>query len=463
MAASFARIGVGNSASPGVDDAIPPAIREKGKSQQQLLKLLVFILLNGVVLNAGFVALNVYLVHQNLGMKGHGNFGPLRFFVKGKMGTDSNAVMFSALHVFQRNPTGSVYDVVFFQNHQKFQTPLSSLVPYYLLEAVGASDHQLVLFSTAVCWLSVCGVILLTFVIALRRFQGERSRRNTAMIAVVVGIAGFLFYPLMRGYSLGQTQTFLTLGFTIAFFCWTSGHEKTAGAIMGLMTLVKPQYALFLIWALLRRKIGAFAASLVCAVSGVLLACLVFGVHNNLDYLKVIHVLSVHGESFDANQSVNGLLNRLLFNGNNLLWDADHFPPYNSIVYFGTLVTSFVILVFAFFYPWGDRRKGGAADFACCVLAATMASPIAWQHHYAILLPIFAWLWFGEYSGGVATRAVFPIAIAYVLISDNILPVSAFANIPVLNILQSYLYFGAAMVLVLLSKSNNEQLNRAVA
>jgi hypothetical protein len=421
-----------------------------------LRSLLIFIVLNGVVLNLAFFAVNLYLVRVNLGLKSHGTFGPLKSFATATMGTDSNAVMLSALHIFQQNPTTSLYGMIFFQEHQKFQYPLASLLPYYALQAAGAGDRTLIQVSTVISWLSACGVIILTAMIALRRFPASRGLKHTATIELTVLIAGLLFYPLTHSYSLGQIQTVLTFGFAIAFYCWILDREKTAGALMGLMTLVKPQYGLFLIWAMLRKKWGAFAAGSACLAAGLLSACLVFGAHNNLDYLKVVRTISQHGEGFAANQSVNGLMNRLLFNGNNLIWDAARYAPYNSIVYFGTLVSSLTLVVLALFYPW-KARKAGAADFACCVLVSTMASPIAWEHHYAIILPVFAWLWFGDYTGGSANKSALPIALAYILISNDILPVSAVAQVPALNILQSYLYLGAIIVLALLLQSCNDR------
>ena len=44
------------------------------------------------------------------------------------------------------------------------------------------------------------------------------------------------------------------------------------------------------------------------------------------------------------NQSVNGLVNRMLFNGNNLEWDAWHFAPPNAIVQLATMLTSALLI-----------------------------------------------------------------------------------------------------------------------
>ena len=81
-----------------------------------------------------------------------------------------------------------------------------------------------------------------------------------------------------------------------------------------------------------------------------------------------------------------------------------------------------------------------------------MASPVAWEHHYGILFPIFVWLWFCKPAGAAPRFRVILIALAYIFTGDNIKLFDGLASIPVLNIFQSYLYFGALLVLFLLLK-----------
>lgn len=117
------------------------------------------------------------------------------------------------------------------------------------------------------------------------------------------------------------------------------------------------------------------------------------------------------------------------------------------------MASSLALLALALFFPGAKSRRGGVADFACIVLVSTMASPVAWPHHYGIVLPILVWLWFSDYGRRTERWAIWTIAAAYLLISDSIPSVAAVASIPVLNILESYLYFGAILLLILLMKS----------
>ena len=85
-------------------------------------------------------------------------------------------------------------------------------------------------------------------------------------------------------------------------------------------------------------------------------------------------------------------------------------------------------------------------DFCLIALSGTMASPIAWEHHYGITLPIFAVLLAGSIGDH---RRLAWLAVAYVLVS-TFLPITNFLAATPLNILQSSLLAGAMILLVLL-------------
>jgi hypothetical protein len=148
-------------------------------------------------------------------------------------------------------------------------------------------------------------------------------------------------------------------------------------------------------------------------------------------------------------------MNRLLFNGNNLKWLADGFPPFNPIVYAVTLIAALLLLGFALF--WRMNKKANAVDLALLILSLTMSSPIAWEHHYGILLPIFALITpicVSQKVAGKYTSAY--LLIAFFVTSQRL----NFANLladTYLNFLQSYLFFGAVMVLWLLYKVDHTE------
>jgi len=117
-----------------------------------------------------------------------------------------------------------------------------------------------------------------------------------------------------------------------------------------------------------------------------------FGLEHHLDYLSVASHVSRHGEAYWPNQTPNGLLQRLLDNGVSSHWDPRVYPPYHAGVHAGTLAGAALLLVAGLLWPVRGPGRGGALDLAGAALAATIASPIAWEHHYGVLLPIFALL-----------------------------------------------------------------------
>jgi hypothetical protein len=430
--------------------------------------LLLFLLLNGLVLSPLLSLFNsIFIDHRGLPARSAvwqivasdlSDLNPVTLV--GDFDNDSLGTMLPALTSLRTNPQISPYDVVFFQDKLKFQYPLTSLLPLYVSQRFGVGDDDLSTIFNAGCCIAFVGIMVFSILIAMRLIKSNRpavsGRGLLALVSIAVVAACFCFYPITHGVYLGQIQTVLTFGFTTAFYFWISGREKASGAVLGVMALVKPQYALFLLWVALRKRFGALASCLAVIVAGVLMSCCVFGFHNNIDYLRVLHFIGIHGESYATNQSINGLLNRLLFNGNNLIWEDKAFAPFNPIVFTGTVLSSIALVGLTLFYPWGRVHKGGAGDFACCLLIATMASPVAWEHHYGILLPIFIWLWFYKLACSASRPRTMLIAFAYILASDNTKLFDGLASIAFLNIFQSYLFFGALLVLILLLRSSTE-------
>jgi alpha-1,2-mannosyltransferase len=380
------------------------------------------------------------------------NFQNLIGFLKIKQGQDSWGAMLIALHYWQQHPGSSIYRGVFFDLHTKFQYPLTSLLPYIALKGIGLSEHQISIFWGAVDWSSVLLTGLVCVGIASWSVVprgSEAAKLDYATIAAIL-VGTLLFYPLLKGCVIGQIQTVLSFFYALAFYCWLRGKERLAGGLLGLMVLVKPQIGLLLLWFALRKRWGALVAGLATAAAVLPFALVLFGWKNNWDYLLVLSSLSRVGESMFANHSMNGVLNRLLFNGGVPIFHQDSFPPFHPVVYAGTLLSSLFLIGLALIFPGGRGRRGGVADFACMTVVATIASPIAWQHHYGVFLPILVWLWFGRKSGQAPVRNSAWVITAYVLISDCLSPINFTWNIPVLNIVQSHIYFGGLMVLWIL-------------
>ena len=336
-------------------------------------------------------------------------------------------------HIDSRDPR-PVYDAVLFEQRIKFQYPPTSLLALEALRRVDAPRLSSLL--NVVSWITVAMTAIAT---GLLLRAGSGGRRGTRLF--LLGVAATItFYPVVKAYTLGQIQAWITVLLALMLLAWVEGRRAMAGVLLGLVCLVKPHFAVVGVWGLLRRESRFAAAAAVTAGAGLALSLHRHGLANHLNYLDALSFLGRRGESFYPNQSMNGLLHRLLFTGNN-------------VQLLGTVRTlrprSWSRARCSARSPWwrsrcsgpSRRHRGGPIDLATVLLAGVMASPIAWEHHYAVLAPIDALLAPQVLRTG-DRRTVALLGLSY-LLSANFLAVAQRLAETAWNPLQSYLYFGA--------------------
>jgi len=377
---------------------------------------------------------------------------------------DSWGIMAYALRYAQSPHTTPLYTEIFFNQRLKFQYPPSSLFAIAGMLRLAGPD----LVRTAECpdfapasLNDVLGWLFILMSAVAAAIMLERGLRQTlsapssggliaARAVIVIGFA-LTFYPIVKAFTLGQIQIWLNGLFALSLLCWATGWKASSGVLIGLMCLVKPHYGLFVLWAALRREWRFTVACVVAGVAGLVASIAAFGWTDNIDYLQVFWFLSQHGEVYYPNQSFNGLLNRLMTlvdpdRYNSLGFDDNGFPPFNPWIYAGTVATSLALLSAALFRRGNEGDQDRVLDFCTMALCITMASPIAWEHHYGILFPIFAVLLASVI--GSRTRLIL-LAVSYMVIS-NFFPVANLLANTVFNVAQSYLLFAALVVLALL-------------
>ena len=366
-------------------------------------------------------------------------------------GADSWMPMKMALdHIASSNDL--LYQELFFKGKLKFQYPPTSLLLHKFLIFISISPT--VGFFNAVNWFLVLTNSLLASILGVR--LAAHLRNNTLgsyeciAISALCFLACLLFYPILKAYTLGQAQVWINVLFAMACVGWFYEKKYLTGAVIGLICLIKPQFSLFFLWSLIRGQKKFLGGWLSSVLPGLAISVFLFGLNNHIDYLTVLGALSKAGESYFPNQSVNGLLNRLLDNGSVIVWEANAFPPYNAIVRWGTLVSSGIIISIALLY--GRNRKPTLLEFQLAGLAFTMASPIAWEHHYGILPLIFISVYFELQHFNNNKRRKFYyliLSISYVLSANFLGTIYRISESP-LNIIYSYLFFGSAILIFLL-------------
>lgn len=427
------------------------------------LALLLMFVASAVVINIGLQR-----------MFGYGNELTTIYFARYLhtiAGADSWGVMVKALEHLQAFPNESVYDAFILKDHTKFQYPPSALLIFDLPHrAFGLPYETIVEYANLISWLCLplLGLVfyrlihksVVTAWHATSRLFSESQQHIPAwmqMLALLTGIAMVaMFYPLLRSYFLGQIQTFMTLLAGLALLAWQTKRLGLAGVLLSICCSFKPQWIILIPWAFFRRQ-WQFLITFSISSAIIFLASLaLYGVENWTDYFSVLSFLSKHGESFYPNQSINGIMHRLLFNGNNLEWLSNTFPPYQPWVYLTTLLTSILLLAVALL--WKFLRQPSATDLSIMMLSLTIASPIAWEHHYGIAVLLLAIILpLSVVYRPLGKWTVLYLWLVYLFISQNFgYFASPLANTH-WNVLQSTLYIGAIMLLWLLYKLSQKQ------
>lgn len=122
---------------------------------------------------------------------------------------------------------------------------------------------------------------------------------------------------------------------------------------------------------------------------------------------------------------------------------------FNLFIY-TTILTSILFISCALFRPIKASEHGGIVDYFIIYISTTITSPIAWEHHYEILLQMYAFIFPPLLKKShLSTHLVFLISI-YILTSQHIAFINEMTSKTMFNFLQSYIFFGALMFIVYL-------------
>lgn len=386
---------------------------------------------------------------------------------------DSWEPMMTAFTWLHDNGQGNVYDAIFFTKHVKFQYPLTSLLVLEAMSAVGLLHLRVYALINLLMVVATAGGMALLMRELAERMGFDQTVRNGVSrltLAALGAVATLCFFPIVKAFAVGQMQVWLNAAFVFATLFYVRDQRALAGALLGASTLIKPQMSLFLIWALLRREWGFAIGWAAAVIPGFAAASALYGFGPSMHYLDVLSFLGQHGESYYANQTLNGLLHRLLQNGPNLLlttngdgeWRGSAFPAYNALVHGATLVSGILFVLFGLL--WRIRAGAGGemggrrlpiASFLVAGTCFTIGTPIAWIPHYGVLLPVCAYLLFVLIDLAALDRRrglgkLLLLGIGFAIVSNDFFhPLNELADTP-LNVLQSYLFFTALLLLHLL-------------
>ena len=426
-------------------------------SRALTLALLAFFLINALVLNAVIWTASpepnktTVLKHTMDVLKGEG-------------GDDSWGAMQVALDHVAQLPDTPLYSKVFFTDHYRFQYPPSALFALSAMLALDPARVQVTdayegpwpATNTIAGWLFIALTAAATAAlleVSLAAFRPDVDWQPWRIgRSLVVACLTLTFYPVVKAFTLGQIQVWINALFALSLLAWATGWKVPSGLLIGIISLIKPHYGLFLVWAALRREARFAGACAATILVGLAASVAVYGLANHLDYVRVLSFLSQHGEAYYPNQSVNGLLNRVMsiFDPQsyvNLDLPAGQFPPFTAWIWAGTVASSLLLLLFALVVPLRWQRREPVLDLCLMAIACTMASPIAWEHHYGVALPVFAVLLAACLDNRLRLALA---ATCYVLMSTFVSAANLLAG-TALNVFQSTLFAGALILLAVLA------------
>lgn len=368
-------------------------------------------------------------------------FHTVRECAAGRLLADSWSYMAQADAALRRSPA-DLYERVFFQHQIRFIYPPVSLLLYrgwQSAASLGVAPFTALKITLYLCFLGTWLVASEYFLSVASSGRSTFSRGQRWFIRLILAALMMTFLPLINALFLGQVQTILNFFAAASVLLWWKQRRVAAGVLLGLCCWVKPQLALFLLWGLLRRQ-WSFAVSLAAVISaGLVLSVAMFGLHNTVEYGAVLHFLSLRGDSLFTNQSLNGLLHRLMHVGSPARV-IDGYPPFNRTIWLATWASSGLLLALALFVPPMRRIAGSATDFLIFAMASVMASPIAWEHHYGVFFLAFLLL---MPTALLRAHTFFLLLSLYLLMSGTWAPLPKLLLLTPWTFTLSHLYYGA--------------------
>lgn len=262
-------------------------------------------------------------------------------------------------------------------------------------------------------WISVASLVG-TF--ALLLFAVKRGFPPLDPVAVaVVAAVWFSFTPVMlRCLSLGQTTPLMVLLFTGVYLLCKSGHDKSAGLLLGLICVIKIPPMLLLPLLVLRRRLAMAAAALAVVAAAVAASYVFFGAELMQQYADRV-IWDNFGRVHAAfnNQSLDGAFMRVLTDRGLADWVPVERPALERVVVYavvGAIALALLLSARSLLWPaWRAPESDlGAAslelELGLGVALMVLVFPIVWIHYYLFLAVPLALLPFWWVQRGLPLR-----------------------------------------------------------
>lgn len=300
---------------------------------------------------------------------------------------------------------------------------------------------------------------------ALTVLRGILQRRRDWLLGLLVIAA---FFPIRWAICCVNAQAIINLCLVGAILAYAYSRRILCGVLLGLTCAVKPCLAVLVLFIFARKEWKAGLTALATSGGLVLVSILALGAEPWKAYAYDVLPLMSGGYAAHGNQSFLGALRR---------WLGDPaviglFPVSPRVRIFelcASAVLSAVALIPRVVRSNNARPATTSADvlatsnqkhlpaevlyrigdMSIALLAALLASPIAWDHYYGWAVLAFAMCLNAAVRLGLPTRYHILIGVCYVLMGTDWFPVSANRPGP-LSLLDSPKIFSALILSALL-------------
>lgn len=337
----------------------------------------------------------------------------------------------AAARLLQETPHAPIYQNVGSEGAAFIYPPVAA---FFYLPVATSSPSEARDFLVLVNRVLLVGIGLLALAL-LRSRQGAHWGETFGGVAVLL-----VFYPLLRAVELNQATVLVTFIVGLSLLLLKLGKDWGAGIVFAFAVAFKPHLILVLplmYWHSRRMVVTTLVTGVFLFAFSVAYA----GVQNHVDYLADVLPTVSRGYAFYPNQSWNGMLHRLSPDAN-IASFALAAPSVPVRVGSALLSLSCYVAALAIVSRW---RGAPIAPFvfAFAWLVSTLVSPIAWEHHYAPALFLFAMAYgtLREEASLSQPKILALLGVAFVLVASYFEVRHLEGVVP--RVLVSYVFVGA--------------------
>ncbi|MEK7532863.1 MAG: glycosyltransferase family 87 protein [Patescibacteria group bacterium] len=244
-------------------------------------------------------------------------------------------------------------------------------------------------------WVLLSFFCLFAVVIAVGRSVGVKNARVFALIAALA----YLSFPTQFTLGMGQVNLIALALVVASVSLERQERSMISGVVMAVSWLLKPELVLLLPVMVICRKWKMIGAAVCALCTAIAVSVMLWGTEAYTIYGQRLAPLSrgLADAGIYYNQSLTGLLVR---GGITSAW-----------IYLAVVIGVFSVTC----YSLGKKQRPFAESIWAYMPALLLIEPIAWQHHFVLLLPTYLMLWARHTS--LRMRGL--IAVSYFLISWN--------------------------------------------